>query len=397
MDQTNEQPQWLTNLLNQQNQQLSALAEQQANQVAVLSERLEASQRQVNELATRQASYEAAQRPLANSALLTPSSTSQSHDSIVRPPKPTLSDPKRYDHSDKTLYPQFAGLLRAKVKHDGYAIGSEEKQAWYIFGRLEGAAARRIFPWIDAADKKGDLRTEDLFQQMDVAFQDPRAKEKALSTLNRTKQGNTPLNEFLSQFDQLLLEAGGWGWDDTIKKGFLKDAITTGLLSALVGIEEKPSYGEFCNQLRRTADQLEEVREKSTGRFTGAYWGRKNREKSPRPTVESDTMDWEAAVATAVRAAMSVRTKDSQGALDNKPSRHKQQGACWECGKEGHFARDCRTKEGAKPRKASSGNKTHVAAVKSKKTKVARLREPDSYDEGGDELSSSSSENSGKE
>ena len=170
MDQTNEQPQWLTNLVNQQNQQLSALAEQQANQVAALSERLEVSQRQVNELANRQASYEAAQRLPANSPLLTPSSTSQSHDSIVRLPKPTLSDPKRYDHSDKTLYPQFAGLLRAKVKHDGHAIGSEEKQAWYIFGRLEGAAARRIFPWIDAADKKGDLRTKDLLEQMDTAF-----------------------------------------------------------------------------------------------------------------------------------------------------------------------------------------------------------------------------------
>jgi Zinc knuckle len=397
MDQTNEQPQWLTNLLNQQNQQLSALAEQQANQVAVLSERLEASQKQVNELATRQASYEATQRPPANSDRLTPSSTSQSYDSVVRQPKPTLSDPKRYDHSDKTLYPQFAGLLRAKVKHDGYAIGNEEKQAWYMFGRLEGAAARRIFPWIDAADKKGDLRTKDLLEQMDAAFQDPRAKEKALSTLNCTKQGNTPLNEFLSQFDQLLLEAGGWDWDDTIKKGFLKDAITTRLLSALVGTEEKSSYGEFCNQLRRTTDQLEEVREKSTGRFTGARWGRKSREKSPRLTVESDAMDWEAAVATAVRAAMSVRTKDSQGALDNRLSRHKQQGACWECGKEGHFARDCHTKEEAKPRKTSSGNKTRVAAVKSKKAKVARPREPDSYDEGGDELSSSLSESSGKE
>ena len=76
MDQTNEQPQWLTNLLNQQNQQLSALAEQQANQIVVLSERLEASQRQVNELATRQASYEAIQRPPANSDRLTLSSTS---------------------------------------------------------------------------------------------------------------------------------------------------------------------------------------------------------------------------------------------------------------------------------------------------------------------------------
>ena len=94
---------------------------------------------------------------------------------------------------------------------------------------------------------------------------------------------------------------------------------------------------------------------------------------------------------------MSVYMKGSQRTLDNRPSRYKQQGACWECAKKGHFARDCRTKEEAKPRKASSGNKTHVAAVKSKKAKVARPREPDSYDEGGDELSSSSSENSGKE
>ena len=108
-------------------------------------------------------------------------------------------------------------------------------------------------------------------------------------------------------------------------------------------------------------------------------------------------MDWEAVVATAVRAAMSVYTKGSQRTLDNRPSRYKQQGAYWECGKEGHFAWDCHTKEEAKPRKASSRNKTYVAAVKSKKAKMARPREPDSYDEGGDELSSSSSKSSGKE
>jgi hypothetical protein len=79
-----------------------------------------------------------------------------------------------------------------------------------MFSRLEGVAVRRIFLWIDTADKKGDLHTKDLLEQIDTAFQDPRAKEKALSTLNCMKQGNTPLNEFLSQFDQLLLEAGGW-------------------------------------------------------------------------------------------------------------------------------------------------------------------------------------------
>jgi hypothetical protein len=265
-----------------------------------------------------------------------------------------------------------------------------------MFGRLEGAAARRIFPWIDAADKKGNLLTEDLFQQMDTAFLDPRAKEKALSNLNRTKQGGTSLNEFLSQFDQLLLEAGGWGWDDTIKKGYLKDAITTQLLSALVGMEEKPSYGEFCNQLRRTADQLEEVREKSAGRFAGAPWERRSKDRSSRPVAGGDAMDWEAAVAAAVQVAMSARTMDTQKALGGELNRHKREGLCWRCDEEGHFARDCRTKERPKPRKAGSGNKTRAAAAKSKKAKETLAQEPSAYD-GGDESSPSSSENSGKE
>ena len=79
-----------------------------------------------------------------------------------------------------------------------------------MFGRLEGTATKRIFPWIDVTDKNGDLCTKDLLEQMEAAFQDPYTKEKALSILNCTKQENTPLNEFLSQFNQLLLETGDW-------------------------------------------------------------------------------------------------------------------------------------------------------------------------------------------
>lgn len=305
----------------------------------------------------------------------------------VRRPKPSLNDPERYDHTDKSLYPQFAGLLRAKIKHDGLAIGSEEKQAWYMFGRLRGDAAKRIFPWVNSADLNKTLRTEDLFTQMDIAFLDPRAKEKALTALNRTKQGKLSMNDFLGKFDQLLLEAGGWGWDDAIRKGYLKDALTTRMLTALVGMEEKASYEGYCQQLRRTADQLEEIQEKSSGRSFSRW---KDRQESSQPPADHDPMDLDAAITAAARVAVAGRaTAGERWASDKEVNRRRQEGLCLRCGKDGHFVRDCRTKK----LQQESKEKPRVAAAKIKRAKNAPLRD----DEDGDnESSSTSDESSGK-
>jgi len=60
----------------------------------------------------------------------------------------------------------------------------------------------------------------------------------------------------------LLLEAQGWGWPDSIKKGYLKAAISTTLLIAMVGTHEGTTYEEYCAQLRMTSDQLDEVKER---------------------------------------------------------------------------------------------------------------------------------------
>ena len=70
-----------------------------------------------------------------------------------------------------------------------------------MFRRLKGDVAKRIFPWLNATDKDGTLYTDDLFKHIDVAFSDPRAKEKALALLNCTKQGALPLNDFLGKFN----------------------------------------------------------------------------------------------------------------------------------------------------------------------------------------------------
>ena len=68
------------------------------------------------------------------------------------------------------------------------------------------------------------------------------------------KQRSQPLNEFLNEFNRLILEAKGWGWSNVIKKAYLKAALSTKLLTATVGIEEKDSYDDYCSQLQRVND-----------------------------------------------------------------------------------------------------------------------------------------------
>lgn len=194
-------------------------------------------------------------------------------------PKPRLPHPEKFTGKDKALYPQFEGLLQAKLEIDSAAIGGEREKVWYAFGRLSDDAAVRIYPWMSYAQHQGKFTVDELFSQMRLAFHDPRHQQKALDMLNRTKQGKRPLNDFLNDFSRLILEAEGWGWDDMIKKGYLKAAISTRLMTAMVGVNEERSYEGYCAQLRMVSDQLDQVHELTARRQA---WQRKY---EPSPTA----------------------------------------------------------------------------------------------------------------
>ncbi|KAH6665239.1 hypothetical protein B0J14DRAFT_492688, partial [Halenospora varia] len=70
---------------------------------------------------------------------------------------------------------------------------------------------------------------------------------KALAKLNTIRQGARSFVDFICDFDRLLLEAGGWNWDDRVKKGYLRATVPLRLLQATISVEEKPTYIEFCS------------------------------------------------------------------------------------------------------------------------------------------------------
>jgi hypothetical protein len=144
--------------------------------------------------------------------------------------------------------------MTAKLEIDGNAIGDEKTQVWYAYSGLAGEAKSRIFPWVEIARGTSQFTLQGLREQMDLAFLDPRAKQKAIDKLNRIKQRSTPFADFLNTFDTLILEAEGWSWTDDVKKAFLKAAISEKLMDGMVGVESHPTYVGYCAQLRRTSD-----------------------------------------------------------------------------------------------------------------------------------------------
>ena len=87
---------------------------------------------------------------------------------------------------------------------------------------------------------------ENFVAQLRTAFQDAALQEKAIDRLNTIRQADRPFDDFLSEFDRLLLEAGAHAWDAKVKKGYLKSALNRLMKEKLVVIKEKETYEEYC-------------------------------------------------------------------------------------------------------------------------------------------------------
>ena len=286
----------------------------------------------------------------------------------TRKAKHSLSHPDKYDGRNKTAYPAFKGHLRAKLRIDRAAIGGEPEQVWYAFGRLADKAADRIFPWIESTEQRGGpLRVTAFFEQLDAAFYDPQIPQRALEWINNKKQGGTPFRDFLQEFEQKLLEAGGWEFSDGIRKGYLKSALNLEIKTQLVAQAEPETYADYVNLVHRTSDNLEIKRLK-----------RKRNGGMPLRTIvdERDTgeqMEWE----PTTQVASGKSSNHRRTGPDNRPtaqwvsqkvieSRRENQ-ECLRYGGDDHFIRECRygpAKQSVPKRNKPHRNKLAVSTTR---------------------------------
>ena len=291
----------------------------------------------------------------------------------IRKPKHTTPHPERFTGEDESLYPVFRGLLEAKLRTDAQAIGGDYEQVWYAFGRLADTASKRIFPWIQHAQDGPNFTVRYLLEQMDLAFLDQQKQSKAVARINTIKQRNRSFREFLQEFDQTLMEANGWGWQEEVKKGLLKAALAGEVRRELVGRDEPTTYPAYVAQIRKITDDLSEWKdeEKSKARFQKPQ---STAQQQDQPTGEQ--MDWEPTRTATVASARTSQTRQSQSkprakwVSQQEMTRRKESGECLRCGSDEHFIGKCHLGPAKRPEITiipTRKPKIRTAAAKAKK------------------------------
>jgi hypothetical protein len=105
--------------------------------------------------------------------------------------------------------------LHTKFAINAACYPTEEEQVYYAYSRLRGKASQRVLPWLLAHQKsETPVLWAEFSAVLDKAFGDPDQQRKALVRVNIMKQGRRDFEEFLNEFDEELLNAGGINWDD---------------------------------------------------------------------------------------------------------------------------------------------------------------------------------------
>lgn len=301
---------------------------------------------------------------------------------MEKKPRHSLTHPDKYTGEDETTFPQFRGLLEAKLEIDRKAIGTEKECIWYAYGRLAGTAAGRIYPWMDYSKNTPLFTLREFLKQLDTAFADPQKQSKALGRINRIRQGNREFREFLRDFEQTLLEAQGWKWEDQVRKGYLRAAINRELRDRLITQVEPLLYTDYVSQLRMIADNLQEMKAWSSQRIRFNHPRAYVTDQQLTRSSVKDEMEWEptrphVAAVPPTHHTREAGIKRAPQSTSEQRDEWRKKGGCVRCGSMEHWVSDCgfepyRPRNGPqRPQRSGkpqlTARKPQVAAVKAPK------------------------------
>jgi hypothetical protein len=224
---------------------------------------------------------------------------------------------------------------RAKMEVDYYGC-TEYVKFWALNGVLRGKALRRMEAWVREQGSPELANSYAFLDRVGFVFRDPQAKERAQRKLESLRQGSKPFLEVFTEWQSLLLEAGGGSWPDDAKRISLDRILSDELVKALITVPSQPNFDSYCSIIKEMDDRLRAYKARTSKQTT---WRRQTDKKGTENGRKSpaEEMDWEPtpvqAATTGTRRAKWV----SQEELDNR----RQTRRCFRCGASAHQVREC--------------------------------------------------------
>jgi hypothetical protein len=132
-------------------------------------------------------------------------------------------------------------------------------------------------------------------KQLANAYDDPQSTERAMDSLSTLEQGTSTFAKYLAKFERTIIEAGGMGWDDNLRKMMLHRGLLEELQKAIVATPMPDSFTDYVSFLHGVSHKLEALKKPRSNIPH-------NVEATGSDRTTKDTMDWEPTPASVAAA-----------------------------------------------------------------------------------------------
>ncbi|EFQ88856.1 hypothetical protein PTT_15071, partial [Pyrenophora teres f. teres 0-1] len=242
---------------------------------------------------------------------------------LERSQKKRLPDPERFD-GDRSNYPGWKYECEGKLEYDSHLYPSQDAKKRYILSRTKEKATQVLLPWL----LENQLSTvKELWEHLDTQFLDVHRQKRAPNKLRHLKQGRRLVRDYVSEFNQLRVEAGQ-DFSKSVLREMFSEGLSVELQRLMLRTPKNISFKEYTEEAIEISDDLYRInlnsrsQERTSQRAHGISHQKDTRTPSP-----PEKMDWEPT------KAGKASTRTSRSSVD--------QVKCYACGEKGHISKYC--------------------------------------------------------